>query len=675
MARYPTDAETWLLSLPPTRRQTQWVIAVAVCQLVVFALLVPFAAVQVRLINGFIPAVECVEFMSNLVTSVLLLSQFAIHRPSALLILACGYLLSALIIIPHALSFPGVFSPLALPGAGLQTTAWLAWFWHTPFALALLGYGLMRNKQSKPGPGRGSSSYAVIVRSVSLVLALGGGLVLLATAGADHLPTLFADNVSRQPADALIDRSLAVGTMLVCAGALAALWIRPRSVLDQWLMIVVLNLFLEVAIIVLLSPKRFDVGFYAGRLFSLATSTIVMIVLLVETMRLYANVARFNESRIRRLVDSNIIGVLIGNPDGHVREANQAFLRIVGYDQADVAEGRLRRTELTPAEWHDRDARAVAEMRTTGATQPFEKEYIRKDGSRVPVLVGGATLDERGDAVVVFAVDLTELKRAEAAARESDRRYHQIQIELARAQRVVTLGQLSASITHEISQPLSGIEINASTCLLMLAANPPNVAGAQETARRAIRDANRAGEIVSRLRALFARRTTSTEVMNLNEAVREVISLLRGELQKDRINLQSELAENLPIVRGDRIQLQQVLLNLIQNAADAMRGVDDRARQLVVTTSKMEPGSVLVAVRDTGPGIHPANLERVFDAFYTTKTGGLGMGLAVCRTIIGAHRGRLWATAAAPHGAVFQFTLPIEDDGARDQRHRESSFQ
>jgi PAS domain S-box-containing protein len=672
MARYPTETETWLLSLPPTRRQTQWVIAVAVCQLVVFALLVPFAAVQVRQINGFIPAVECIEFMSNLVTSVLLLSQFAIHRPSALLILACGYLLSALIIIPHALSFPGVFSPLALPGAGLQTTAWLAWFWHTPFALALLGYGLMRNKQSRPGAVRGSSSHAVIVRSVSLVLALGGGLVLLATAGADHLPTLFADNVSRQPADALIDRSLAVGTMLVCAGALAALWIRPRSVLDQWLMIVVLNLFLEVAIIVLLSPKRFDVGFYAGRLFSLATSTIVMIVLLVETMRLYANVARFNESRIRRLVDSNIIGVLIGNPDGHVREANQAFLRIVGYDQADVAEGLLRRTELTPAEWHDRDARAVAEMRTTGITQPFEKEYIRKDGSRVPVLVGGATLDERGDAVVVFAVDLTELKRAEAAARESDRRYHQIQIELARAQRVVTLGQLSASITHEISQPLSGIEINTSTCLLMLAANPPNVKGAQETARRAIRDANRAGEIVSRLRALFARRTTSTEVMNLNEAVQEVISLLRGELQKDRINLQSELAENLPIVRGDRIQLQQVLLNLIQNAADAMRGVDDRARQLVVTTSKMEPGGVLVAVRDTGPGIQPANLNRVFDAFYTTKTDGLGMGLAVCRTIIGAHGGRLWATSAAPHGAIFQFTLPID---IGDERDRQSSFQ
>jgi PAS domain S-box-containing protein len=666
-ARDPTNAETWLLSLPPTRRQTRWVIAVAVCQLAGFALLAPFAAVQVRQINGFIPVVECIEFMTNLVTSVLLFSQFATHRLSSLLVLACGYLLSALIIIPHALSFAGAFSPLALPGAGLQTTAWLSWFWHIPFAMALLGYGLMRNKKSKPGPGRGSS-FAVIVRSVSLVLALIGGLILLATVGADRLPALFEDSVRRLPANELADYSLAAIAMLLCASAVAVLWLGRRSVLDQWLMIVALGLILEVGIIVLLSPRRFDFGFYAGRLFSLVTSATVMIVLLVETMRLYADVARFNEGKLRRFVDSNIIGILIGNPDGYVQEANQAFLRIVGYDQADLAAGRLSRTVLTPAEWHDRDARALTEMRATGTAQPFEKEYVRKDGSRVPVLVGGATLDERGDAVVVFAVDLTELKRAEEAARESDRRYHQIQIELAHAQRVVTLGQLSASIAHEISQPLSGIVTNADLCLRILAADPPNVEGAQETARRAIRDANRAGEIVSRLRALFVTRTASTEMMNLNEAVREVISLSRGELQKDHVNLQSDLAENLPPIRGDRIQLQQVLLNLIRNAVDAMRNVDDRARQLVVTTTKVEPGSVLVAVRDTGSGIDPANLERVFDAFYTTKTDGLGMGLSVCRAIVEAHGGRLWATSAAPHGAVFQFTLPIEGDGTLDEK-------
>jgi PAS domain S-box-containing protein len=163
----------------------------------------------------------------------------------------------------------------------------------------------------------------------------------------------------------------------------------------------------------------------------------------LENTRLYGDL-QDREKKVRRLVDSNIIGILIGNPDGDVQEANQAFLQIVGCDQADLATGRSRRTELTPAEWHDRDKQAVAEMRTTGTAQPFEKEYFRKDGSRVPVLVGGATLDERGDAVVIFAVDLTERKRTEADMRESELRYREVQMELAHANRVATMGQLTA---------------------------------------------------------------------------------------------------------------------------------------------------------------------------------------------------------------------------------------
>ena len=172
-------------------------------------------------------------------------------------------------------------------------------------------------------------------------------------------------------------------------------------------------------------------------------------------MRLYTNAARSKESKIRRLVDSNIIGILIGTPDGHVREANEAFLRIVGYNQADVAEGRLRRTELTPAEWRDADAQALAEMRATGVAQPFEKEYLRKDGSRVPVLIGGAALDEEGGAVVLFIVDLTDRKRAEADKRESERRFHDVQMELAHANRVATMGQLAASDCPR-GQPTAG---------------------------------------------------------------------------------------------------------------------------------------------------------------------------------------------------------------------------
>ena len=381
----------------------------------------------------------------------------------------------------------------------------------------------------------------------------------------------------------------------------------------------------------------------------------------LENTRLYCDLQE-REAKVRRLVDSNIIGIMIGNPDGHVQEANQAFLRIIGYEHADLESGQLRRTELTPPEWHDRDARAVAEMRATGTAQPFEKEYFRKDGSRVPVLVGGATLDECGDTVVIFAVDLTERRHAEAAMRESELRYREVLMELAHANRVATMGQLSASIAHEINQPLSGIVTNAGTCLRMLNADPPNVTGAQETARRSIRDANRATDIITRLRTLYTKQETSTEAVDLNEASREVISLFHRELQNSRVSLLSEFAKDLPTVHGDRIQLQQVLMNLVRNAVDAMSDVGDRPRQLIVRTTRAEPDSVLVAVQDTGPGIIATDRERIFDAFFTTKSGGLGMGLSVCRTIIEAHQGKLWATAAVPDGAIFQFTLPITSD-------------
>jgi PAS domain S-box-containing protein len=412
IARDPTDAKMWLLSLPPTRRQTQWVVAVAVFQVAAFALLAPFAKTQLAQLDGFIPAFEGVIFVTDLVTSVLLFSQFAIHRLRALLVLACGYLFSALIIIPHALTFPGVFSPTGLLGAGLQTTAWLYWFWHLPFSLALLGYGLMRDEKSEPGPAQ-ASSLAVIVRSVALIFALACGLTLLATAGHDSLPVLFADRIGRAPATYVV----AAITMLACVSALAVLWLRRRSLLDQWLVIVALAVILEIGIAIIFTPAftnaRFTLGFYAGRLFSLLTSTTVLAVLLVETTRLYAQVARSNEDRIRRLVDANILGICIWNIDGAIVSANEEFLRMLQYSRDDVVSGRLRWIDLTPAEWGDQDERAVAELRSTGTFQPVEKEYFRKDGTRVPVLIGGALFEESRNEGVAFVLDLTARKRAE----------------------------------------------------------------------------------------------------------------------------------------------------------------------------------------------------------------------------------------------------------------------
>ena len=317
----------------------------------------------------------------------------------------------------------------------------------------------------------------------------------------------------------------------------------------------------------------------------------------------------------------------------------------------------MRRAELTPAEWHDRDAQAVVELTRIGTAQPYEKEYFRKDGSRAPVLIGGATFDERGT-TVAFVVDLSDRKRAEAA----ERRYHEVHMQLAHANRVATLGQLSASIAHEINQPLSGIITNASTGLRMLAADPPNVEGARETARRTIRDGNRAHEVIKRLRALFSKKDLTIESVDLNEATREVIALSLSEFQRDGVIWQAELADDLPRVRCDRVQLQQVILNLLRNALDAMGAVDGRLKRLIIRTAISEPDHVTLAVQDSGPGVDPANLERIFDAFYSTKPGGLGMGLSVCRAIVEAHRGKLWATTGARHGAIFQLTLPVGAD-------------
>jgi PAS domain S-box-containing protein len=375
----------------------------------------------------------------------------------------------------------------------------------------------------------------------------------------------------------------------------------------------------------------------------------------LENSRLYRELQE-REMRVRRLVDSNIVGIVIASLDGSIIDANEAFLRIVGYDRDDLDAGVLRWTELTPAEWRETDEQRMAGMQATGIVEPYEKEFLRKDGTRVPVLVGGALFDGQNEGVG-FIVDLTDRKRAEGAARESERRYHEIRMQLAHANRVATVGQLSAAIVHEVNQPLAGILMNASTCLRMLAADPPNIVGASKTARRAIRDANRASDVIGRLRALFAKTETRTETLDLNGAIREVLALSRAELQSHRIVVRLRFADDLPPVIGDRIQLQQLLLNLIKNAADSMSTSEEGPRELAIST-EATASDVMVAVEDTGPGLSTANLEHIFEPFYSTKAGGLGVGLSICRAIVEAHRGRLWVQPAVPNGAVFQFTLP-----------------
>jgi PAS domain S-box-containing protein len=252
----------------------------------------------------------------------------------------------------------------------------------------------------------------------------------------------------------------------------------------------------------------------------------------------------------------------------------------------------------------------------------------------------------------------THIARIAIERRLSEETLSKVRSELAHVARVQSLGVLTASIAHEVNQPLSGIITNASTCLRMLAADPPNVEGARETARRTIRDGNRASDVITRLRALFAKKDTTTESVDLNEATREVIALSLSELQRNRVILRPELADDLPPVTGDRVQLQQVILNLLRNASDAMRTISDRPRRLVIRTERDEADRVRLTVQDAGVGFESQDVDRLFEAFYSTKNGGMGIGLSVSRSIIESHHGRLWAAPNDGPGATFSFSIP-----------------
>jgi PAS domain S-box-containing protein len=506
----------------------------------------------------------------------------------------------------------------------------------------------------------------------------------------------------------------------------------------------------------------------------------------LENARLYSDLAE-REARIRRLVDSNIIGIMIGDSRGRIIEANEAFLDLLGYGREDLVSGRIRWTKLTPAEWAAADQDAIAQLNATGTCRPYEKEYFRKDGSRVPVLVGGAFFERKRDEGVIFVIDMTERKRAEEALRESEERFrdyaetasdwlwetgpdhlvtrisehidavgiapsripgvarwdiasdvesepekwrlhremldaHQpfrdfvystlnesgspvyvrvsgkpvfgakgnflgyrgtgaditsiiradhaeealrkAQMELAHVTRVTTLGELTASIAHEVNQPLAAVVANAAACLRWLGRETPDLDAARRSVEWIINDGNRASEVIRRVRALANKTDIEKAPLDINDVVREVIALVQLELTSHGVSLRTEPALTLPRILADRVQLQQVIINLVMNGIEAMQSVTDRPRELVIRSRQDETQQVLASVTDCGVGISAENVDRLFNPFFTTKSGGMGMGLSICRSIIESHGGRLWATANVPHGATFQFTLPVNADTA-----------
>ena len=498
-----------------------------------------------------------------------------------------------------------------------------------------------------------------------------------------------------------------------------------------------------------------------------------------ENVQLHSDLEE-RDTKIRRLFDANIIGIIVWNLEGRILEANDAFLRMTGYDREDLASGRLNRTDLTPAEWQDRDAVTVAELKMVGTVQPFEKEYFRKDGSRLPVLMGGALLEASENQGVSFVLDLSERKRAEYLTRQmfersSDRisivgrdyryqrvnpaferrwgmpaemivgmyvadllgmesfeqmakayldrcfageevsyadwlptpfgrRYSEVtysplrpeserveaalviirdltehmlasealreaQMELAHVNRVTAMGQLTASIAHEVNQPIAATVINAEAALRWLGAQPPDLKEVREALGLIVEDGTRAVNVIGGIRALIKKVPPRQACLDINDAIREVIALTRGEAVKTGVSVQTDLADGLPLIYGDRVQLQQVILNLIINAIEAVSGVAETPRLLLISSGQAERGGVFVAVRDWGPGLDPASVDRLFNAFYTTKSGGMGMGLAICRSIIEAHKGQLCASANEPRGAVFQFTLPLQRNETLPAEH------
>jgi PAS domain S-box-containing protein len=368
---------------------------------------------------------------------------------------------------------------------------------------------------------------------------------------------------------------------------------------------------------------------------------------------------RASEQRWRSMFEASAVGIALTDEDLHFVAANEAFQKMVGYTDEELS--FLGPVEIT----YEDDREATAEMLEKlllGSSSGYsvEKRYRRKDGAVIWVRVSTARAPDAGSnfrGIPTIIEDITERKRAEDALEEA-------RDTLLRVSRVSTVGELSASIAHEINQPLTAIIANGSACLRLLAEPAPDLAEAKDALDDMISDGKRASAVLDRVRQLVRKSAPERAAVDVNDAIAEVLTLARQELQRNRISTRTELDPGLPSIMGDRVQVQQVVLNLVMNGIDAMRSVADRARVLKVRSETTTPEAVAVTIEDTGAGFGNSGPERIFETFYTTKVEGMGMGLAISRSIVQAHGGRLSAAAGAPCGAVFSFTLPASAEAS-----------
>jgi len=364
------------------------------------------------------------------------------------------------------------------------------------------------------------------------------------------------------------------------------------------------------------------------------------------------NSAEQSEKELRQLIDTIPQQVFVFNADWSPLFANRRELEYTGLTPREA-----QSKDAVAQIFHSEDLKRLEDLRQRMLTEgaPFEMEArIRgKDGQyRWFLIRDNPFRDAQGRVLRWYGTrtDIEDRKRAEEALRKA-------QADLAHVTRIMTMGELAASIAHEVNQPISGIVLNANTCLRWLAGDSPNVEEAREAARRIVRDGKRAGEVIARIRAMAMKTVSAKGRLDINELIREVVALARDEVGRSRVDLRTKFADDLPPVLGDRVQLQQVVLNLVMNGVQAMSTVEERPRELIITTQNDGDGQVRVTVQDSGIGINVESVERIFDAFYTTKHGGMGMGLSISRSIVQDHGGRLWAAANEGPGATFHFTV------------------
>jgi len=516
-----------LTNLSPSPAQRRLALGIVLVLLVVFIAAAPFATLPMPRIDAFVPAYATAILVNDAITAALLFAQFAIVRSGALLALANGYLLTALIVIPWALTFPGVFTRGGLLGAGLQSTAWLNAIWHGGFPLFVIAYTLLKGADSVRRFSRGFVRPAILA-SVGLVAAFVCSATALVTAGGQIMPALMFNDERT----ANLAYYVNVPIMALVVLALVLLWVRLRSVLDLWLTVVMCAYATEAALQLLPVPTRFSVGWYAGRVCGLLSGSLVLLILLIEITKLY---------------------------------------------------GQLLQAVL--AQHREREARLMT-----------------------------------GDAV-------------------------------------------SASIAHEIKQPLGAIVTNAYAGLNWLKRGQPDLDAVKEALQGIVTDGRRAGHVIDGIRTLFKKDPRTRTSLDINDVIQEALAIVRDNLQTHRVAVQADPNERLPRIRGEQVQLQQVLVNLITNAIDSMTATDGE-RVLSIRTEVHHSGCVMVSVEDTGKGLEPSTVDRIFNPMFTTKTRGMGMGLSICRSIIEAHEGQLWVTAEPARGAIFHFTVPADPGSA-----------